>query len=170
MPNWLERAREDVVATIADDPAARGPVYVALTYPGLHAIWWHRLAHRWWQRGWHLAAQLVSMHARRRTGVEIHPGATIGRRLVIDHGMGTVIGETAVVGDDCLLYHGVTLGGRTLERGPRHPRLGNRVLVGAGATLLGAISVGDDAKVGAGALVTRDVAPGRTVIARPART
>src|SRR5262245_36964173 len=176
MLGWTSRAlgrrrralSEDVAAVLARDPAARGPTEVVLCYPGLHAIWLHRLAHPLYRRGRFLPARLLSRLGRALTGVEIHPGARIGRRVVIDHGMGVVIGETAEVGDDVLLYQGVTLGGTSLERTKRHPTVGKRVVIGAGARVLGPILIGDDARVGAGSVVTRPVAPGSTVVGVPA--
>src|SRR3954454_12339530 len=147
--------REAVQAYRERDPAARSAAEVLLCYPGLHAVLWHRMSHGLWRRRFRLAARFTAHIARWLTGVEIHPGARIGRRLVIDHGMGVVIGETAEVGDDVLLYQGVTLGGVSLDQHKRHPTLGNRVVVGAGAKVLGPIQVGDDARVGAGSVVTR---------------
>lgn len=149
--------REDLEAAVARDPATDSRVEMALASPGLHAIWAHRLSHRLWRRGARLPARVLSQAARAATGVEIHPGARIGRRFFIDHGMGVVIGETAEVGDDVMLYHGVTLGGRSLESAKRHPTLGDGVTVGAGAKVLGAITLGHGAQVGANAVVTRDV-------------
>ena len=152
--------REDLSNARTHDPAARSDVENALVYSGLHAIWSHRLAHRMWRtpalRG---PARILGQLTRFLTGIEIHPGATIGRRFFIDHGMGVVIGETAEIGDDVMLYHGVTLGGRSLERGKRHPTVGDRVTVGAGAKVLGPVHIGDDSAVGANAVVTLDVPP-----------
>jgi serine O-acetyltransferase len=170
----LARLRDDVTAVRRNDPAARGTLEIVLVYSGLHAVWAHRLTSRLWQTrpfpGARFVARLVSQLVRWLTGVEIHPGARIGRRLFIDHGMGVVIGETAVIGDDVVIYHGVTLGGRgTGPAGRRHPHLGDRVLVGAGAKVLGAVTVGDGAQVGANAVVTHDVAPGSTVVGAPAK-
>jgi serine O-acetyltransferase len=156
----LATLREDLRNARVHDPAARGDLENALVYSGLHAIWSHRLAHRMWAvpalRG---AARVLSQLTRFLTGIEIHPGATIGRRFFIDHGMGVVIGETTEIGDDVMLYHGVTLGGRSLEHGKRHPTLGDRVTVGAGAKVLGPVHIGDDSAVGANAVVTHDVPP-----------
>ena len=156
----LATLREDLRNARVHDPAARGDVENALVYSGLHAIWSHRLAHRMWAvpalRG---AARMLSQLTRFATGIEIHPGAMIGRRFFIDHGMGVVIGETTEIGDDVMLYHGVTLGGRSLEHGKRHPTLGDRVTVGAGAKVLGPVHIGDDSAVGANAVVTHDVPP-----------
>jgi serine O-acetyltransferase len=170
----IARLRDDVAAVRRNDPAARGTLEIVLVYSGLHAVWAHRVTSRLWRdAGWpgsRMLARILSQLVRSLTGIEIHPGALIGRRLFIDHGMGVVIGETAVIGDDVLLYHGVTLGGRgSGEAGRRHPRLGDGVLVGAGAKILGPVVVGDGAKVGANAVVTHDVEPGATVVGVPAR-
>ena len=148
---------EDLDAAIARDPATDSRLEMALASPGLHAVWTHRVSHRLWQAGAKLPARLLSQAARAVTGIEIHPGATIGKRFFIDHGMGVVIGETAEIGDDVMLYHGVTLGGRSLEPVKRHPTLGDGVTVGAGAKVLGAITLGHGAQVGANAVVTKDV-------------
>ena len=131
-PALRELCAEDLRIVLQKDPAARSRLEVALTYAGVHAVWLHRIAHRMWQRRWFLAARLLSAWARRHTGVEIHPAATLGRRVFIDHGMGVVIGETAVIGDDVTLFHGVTLGGTRAESGRRHPQVGDRVVIGAG--------------------------------------
>ena len=160
----LRRLTEDVRAVKERDPAARSALEVLLLYPGVHALLIHRLAHRLWRAKWRFAARLLSHLGRGLTGVEIHPGATIGRRLVIDHGMGIVIGETAEIGDDVTLYQGVTLGGTSLHRVKRHPTLMDGVVVGAGAIILGAVTVGEKARIGAGAVVVRDVPPGATVV------
>jgi serine O-acetyltransferase len=160
--------REDLAAAHRRDPAARSSLEVALTYPGLHAIWSHRVTHRMWQGGLRFPARILSQLTRALTGVEIHPGATIGRRLFIDHGMGVVIGETAEIGDDVTMYHGTTLGGTTWRQVKRHPTLGDRVLVGAGATILGPITVGADSVVGAGAVVTADAPAGSLLVGIPA--
>ncbi|MDN5760216.1 MAG: serine O-acetyltransferase, partial [Tomitella sp.] len=149
--------REDLQAARAHDPASRGDAENALVYSGLHAIWAHRLAHRMWRRPALRGPARVSAQIMRwLTGIEIHPGATIGRRFFIDHGMGVVIGETTEIGDDVMLYHGVTLGGISLARTKRHPTLGDRVTVGAGAKILGPVTIGADSAVGANAVVTRD--------------
>ena len=168
-PMVLARWQEDIRAIQVNDPAARSALEVVLTYPGFHVVQFHRLAGRLHRRGLRLPARLVSHLGRVITGIEIHPGATIGRRLVIDHGMGVVIGETAVVGDDVLLYQGVTLGGTSRARGRRHPSIGDRVQIGAGATVLGDVTVGDDARVGSGAVVVRNVPAGAVVGGVPAR-
>ncbi|MFC6719697.1 serine O-acetyltransferase [Natrialbaceae archaeon GCM10025810] len=165
----LGRVREDVRAMIARDPAASSRLEVLLTYPGMHAIWAHVLAHAFWKRGFRLTARLFSHVVRLLTGVEIHPGAMIGRRVTIDHGMGVVIGETAEIGDDVHMYHGVTLGGDTNEPVKRHPTIEGGVQIGANATLLGDITVGEGATVGAGSVLTRDVEPGATVAGVPAK-
>ena len=161
-------AREDVHTANRRDPACPGPLVVTLSYQGVHALWYYRVAHRLWRRGHHSLARLLSQHARRRTGIEIHPGAQIGRRVFIDHGMGLVIGETAVVGNDVLLFHGVTLGGTTMSHGKRHPTLGDRVVVGAGAKILGSVYIGSDARIGANAVVVKDVPNGATAVGIPA--
>ncbi len=155
--------REDIDAARQRDPAARSALEVWLTYPGLHAIWSYRVAHRLWRVGLRLPARMLSQFSRFLTGVEIHPGATIGRRVFIDHGMGVVIGETAVVGDDVMMYHGVTLGGVTAEREKRHPTIGDHCVLGAGSTVLGPITIGAHSVVGAGAVVVRD-APERSLL------
>lgn len=161
---------EDVDAALARDPAAQSRLETVLASPGLHAVWAHRLAHRLWRNpAYRLPARLLSQAARALTGVEIHPGATVGRRLFIDHGMGVVIGETAVVGDDVLMYHDVTLGGRSLRRVKRHPTVGDRVTIGAGARVLGDITIGDDAQVGANSVVTKDVPAGSVAVGIPAQ-
>ena len=161
--------REAISAYRQRDPAARSSVEVLLCYPGLHAVLWHKLSHSLWRRGLRLPARMMAHLGRFLTGIEIHPAAQIGRRLIIDHGMGVVIGETAEIGDDVYLYHGVTLGGTSSERGKRHPTLGNNVIVGAGAKILGAILIGNGARVGANAVVVQPVAAGVTVVGIPAR-
>ncbi|PPF72702.1 serine O-acetyltransferase EpsC [Rathayibacter sp. AY1E6] len=168
-PGLLALLREDVRTARERDPAARSAVEVVLSYPGVHAVWVHRVAHAWWRRGLRLPARLLSQAARAATGVEIHPGATIGRRLFIDHGMGVVIGETARIGDDCMLYHSVTLGGRSARRERRHPTLGDRVVVGAGAVVLGPLVLGSDVSVGANAVVVKDAPDGAVLVGIPAR-
>jgi serine O-acetyltransferase len=160
----LHRLAEDVRAVRERDPAARSTLEVLFLYPGLHALLAHRLAHRLWTAKWRFAARALSHVSRGLTGIEIHPGAIIGRRLFIDHGMGTVIGETAEIGDDVTLYQGVTLGGTSLQRVKRHPTLMDGVVVGAGAIILGAVTVGEKARIGAGAVVVRDVPAGATVV------
>lgn len=160
---------EDLDTALKRDPAARGRLEVALTYPGVHALWAHRLSNRFWVNGFKMIARLIQEFARLITGVDIHPAATIGRRLFIDHATGVVIGETAVVGEDCLIFHGVTLGGQSMNKGKRHPTLGNEVMVGAGAKILGAINIGEGAKIGANAVVVKDVPPGRIALGVPAK-
>lgn len=163
MRNW----RRDLVAARTRDPAARSTLEVALLYPGVHAIWAHRLAHHLWVKGHRFAGRALSQITRNITGIEIHPGATIGPGLFIDHGMGVVIGETAEIGADVTIYHGVTLGGTSLDKGKRHPTVGDRVVVGAGAKLLGPIMIGADSRVGANAVVVRDVPPKSVVVGVP---
>jgi serine O-acetyltransferase len=166
----FSRLREDIACIRERDPAARSSWEVLTCYPGLHAVLAHRFAHAAWVRGWHWVGRFVSHLARFFTGIEIHPGATLGRRVFIDHGMGVVIGETAEVGDDCTIYQGVTLGGTTLARGAkRHPTLGRGVIVGANAQVLGGFAVGDGARVGSNAVVVKPVPAGATAVGNPAR-
>jgi serine O-acetyltransferase len=167
MVSFFRSVREDVAAVFESDPAARSYFEVLIFYPGLQAVWAHHLSHWLWRHGLRLLARFVSQLARFFTGIEIHPGAEIGRRLFIDHGMGTVIGETAIVGDDVTLYQGVTLGGTGKEKGKRHPTLGNNISVGSGAKLLGNITVGDNCRVGAGSVVLRNVPPNSTIVGVP---
>jgi len=164
----FERIREDVRCVFERDPAARTTFEVLTTYPGVHAVLAHRLSHRLWNAGLRWLARVLSHVARWFTGIEIHPAARIGRRFFIDHGMGVVIGETSEIGDDCTLYHGVTLGGTSWEKTKRHPTLGNNVVVGAGAKILGPITLGDGARVGSNSVVVRDVPAGTTVVGIPA--
>ena len=162
--------REDLAAAMERDPAATSRWVVLLTSAGLHAIWLHRIAHRWWVRpGGKWPARLLAYVSRSLTGIEIHPGAHIGRRFFIDHGMGVVIGETAVVGDDVMLFHGVTLGGTSGRRVKRHPTLGDKVMVGAGAKILGDVHVGSNVKVGANSVVVKDVPTGAVATGIPAQ-
>ena len=161
--------KEDLKTIFAKDPAARNAIEVFFCYPGLHALWSHRVAHFMWKHKMRLLGRLMSHAARFVTGVEIHPGATIGRRFFIDHGMGVVIGETAEIGDDVLIYQGVVLGGTTHEKKKRHPTLGNGVVVGAGAILLGDIVIGDEARIGAGSVVVTSLEPKATAVGVPAR-
>lgn len=161
--------REDIHSVLSRDPAAHHWLQVVLFYPGLHAVWWHRAAHRLWKAGWKLTAHAVAFLARAITGIEIHPAAKIGPRLFIDHGMGVVIGETAEIGPDVTLYHGVTLGGVSLNPGKRHPTLEAGVVVGAGAKVLGAITIGANTRIGANAVVVKDVGPDRVVVGIPGR-
>ena len=165
------RLGEDIDAALREDPAATSRWIVAISYPGVHAIWAYRIAHAMWGKARWLRpwARILSQMTRFWTGIEIHPGATIGRRFFIDHGMGVVIGETAEIGDDVLMYHQVTLGGRSRGRFKRHPTIGSRVLIGAGAKVIGAITVGDDAKIGANALVVEDVPAGSIVVGIPGK-
>ena len=163
----LDYLKEDIACVFERDPAARTTLEVLTTSAGLHAIWLHRVSHRLWNLGLKWPARLLSHVSRWLTGVEIHPGATIGRRLFIDHGMGIVIGETSEIDDDCSLYHGVTLGGTTWNKGKRHPTLHNNVVVGAGAKILGPITVGANARIGSNAVVVKDVPPGATVVGVP---
>lgn len=165
----FERIKEDIQTVFARDPAAKTVWEVLFCYPGLHAIWLHRIAHFLWQHKLLFLGRLLSHINRFLTGIEIHPGAKIGRRFFIDHGMGVVIGETAEIGDDVLMYTGVVLGGTTLEKKKRHPTIGNNVVIGTGATVLGPITVGDGAKIGGGAVVVNPVPPGVTVVGVPAR-
>lgn len=164
-----ERFKEDILTIKERDPAAKNYVEIFLCYPGLHAIWFHRIAHFLYKRRWYTTARLISHLNRGFTGIEIHPGARIGRRLFIDHGMGVVIGETTEIGDDCLIYKGVVMGGTTLEKKKRHPTLGNRVVVGSNSTILGAITIGDGARIGSGSVVVKTVPPGATVVGVPGR-
>ncbi|KRE39481.1 serine acetyltransferase [Janibacter sp. Soil728] len=162
--------REDLTAAMEHDPAATSRWVVLLTSAGLHAIWLHRVAHRWWMRpGWRWPARLLAYGSRSLTGIEIHPGAHIGRRFFIDHGMGVVIGETSIIGDDVMLFHGVTLGGTSGKRIKRHPTLGDKVMVGAGAKILGDIHVGSNVKVGANSVVVKDVPTGAVATGIPAQ-
>ncbi len=165
----FRRIRDDIRSVLDRDPAARNTLEVLLAYPGLHAVWSHRVAHRLWRWRLKLLARLLSQLARWLTGIEIHPGATIGERFFIDHGMGVVIGETAEIGDDCMLYHGVTLGGTSWAKKKRHPTLGKGVVVGAGAKILGPILIGENARVGCNAVVVNDVPAGATVVGIPGR-
>jgi len=163
------RLKEEIAVVFERDPAARNTWEVITCYPGFHALLIHRLAHRLWTAGLKWLARFVSHLGRWLTGIEIHPGARIGRRFFIDHGMGVVIGETSEIGDDCTLYHGVTLGGTSWNKGKRHPTLGRNVVVGAGAKILGPIVIGDGAKVGSNAVVVKPVPAGATAIGIPAR-
>ena len=165
----LKNLREEIDTVLKHDPAARSRLEVVLCYPGFHSILFHRLAHWLWRRRWLLLGRFVSHLGRMATGIEIHPGARIGKRLFIDHGMGVVIGETAEIGDDVTLYQGVTLGGTSLHHGKRHPTLGDGVIVGSGAQILGGFTVGARARVGANAVVLAEVPPGLTVVGIPAK-
>ena len=169
IPAVLERIREDLSTACTHDPAARSPFEVLLTYPGIHALWGHRVAHDLWRSDHKLVARIVSHVNRFATGVEIHPGAAIGRRVFIDHGMGVVIGETARVGDGTLIYKGVVLGGVSLEQRVRHPQVGSNVVIGSNACVLGNIEIGDGARIGSGSVVVKPVPPGATVVGVPGR-
>jgi serine O-acetyltransferase len=165
----FSRIKEDINSVFDRDPAARSVFEVLTNYPGMHAIWGHRLSHWFWNKKLYLIARTLSTILRWLTGVEIHPGATLGRRFFIDHGMGIVIGETAEIGDDCTLYHGVTLGGTSWSAGKRHPTLENNVVVGAGAKILGPLTISADARIGSNAVVVKDVPEGATVVGIPGR-
>lgn len=165
---WV-RLQEDIDTIFKRDPAARNKVEVLLCYPGLHALFFHRMAHRCWLGGFTTLARFISHVSRMLTGIEIHPGASVGRRVFIDHGMGVVIGETAEIHDDCTIYQGVTLGGTSLEEGKRHPTLEKGVVVGAGAKVLGPFTVGEFAKIGSNAVVTKAVPANATAVGNPAR-
>lgn len=165
----FRRMNEDIEAVFNNDPAARGSLEVVFTYSGLHALWSHRVAHWFYKKRLYTLARIISQTNRFFTGIEIHPGATIGRRLFIDHGMGVVIGETCEIGDDVILYQGVTLGGTGKEEGKRHPTIGNKVVIGSGAKVLGSIKVGDYSNIGANAVVLREVPPNSTVVGVPGR-
>jgi serine O-acetyltransferase len=161
--------KEDIRTVFSRDPAARSTFEVIFCYPGLHALWCHRIAHFFWGKKWLFPGRLISHLSRFFSGIEIHPGAKIGRRFFIDHGMGVVIGETAEIGDDVLMYQGVVLGGTSREKKKRHPTLGNNVVVGTGAAILGAVTIGEGARIGAGSVVIHDVPPGATAVGIPAR-
>src|SRR4030066_1564330 len=166
--NLFSQLKEDIAVVFDRDPAARTTFEVITTYPGFHAMVFHRLANKLWRMEWKWLARFTSHIGRWLTGIEIHPGATIGRRVFIDHGMGGVVGETAEIGDDCTLYHGVTLGGTSWNKGKRHPTLRPGVVVGAGAKILGPIVIGDGARIGSNAVVVKSVPPGATAIGLPA--
>ena len=165
----FSKLREDILVVFERDPAARSRWEILTTYPGIHAILAHRLAARLWRANFKWLARFIAYLARSVTGIEIHPGAIIGRRVFIDHGMGVVIGETAEIGDDCTLYHGVTLGGTSWNKGKRHPTLEKGVVVGAGAKILGPLTIGEGAKIGSNAVVVKDVPKGATAVGIPAR-
>lgn len=162
--------KEDIRTVFSEDPAARSTVEVILCYPGLHALWLHRIAHSLWIRGYLFLGRLLSHFNRFLTGIEIHPGAKIGRRFFIDHGMGVVIGETTEIGDDVLMYQGVVLGGTSLKKGKRHPTIENNVVIGTGAKILGPVTIGEGTKVGGGSVVVKSVPPDSTVVGVPGRT
>lgn len=161
--------KSDIQTVFDNDPAARSVFEVIFTYAGLHAIWCHRIAHWFYRRRLFTIARIISQINRFFTGIEIHPGAKIGKRFFIDHGMGVVIGETCEIGDDVMLYHGVTLGGSGKEKGKRHPTVGNNVVIGAGAQVLGSIKIGDNSRIGANAVVLKEVPPNSTVVGNPGR-
>lgn len=165
----ISTIREDLANARAHDPAARGDLENAVVYSGLHAIWIHRVCHEMWKREWKASARILAQFNRFLTGIEIHPGATIGRRFFIDHGMGIVIGETAEIGDGVMLYHGVTLGGQVLTQTKRHPTIGDNVTIGAGAKVLGPITIGAGSAVGANAVVTKDVPADSIAVGIPAK-
>ncbi len=164
----FKRILQEIDAVFGRDPAARSRLEVVLCYPGFHAMLFHRLAHKLWRLNFKLTARFISSLSRFLTGIEIHPGAKIGHRLFIDHGMGVVIGETASIGNDVTIYHDVTLGGTSFEKGIRHPQIGDNVIIGSGAQLLGPIYIGDDARIGSNAVVVKDVPAGETVVGVPA--
>ena len=166
----FETIKEDINTVFMNDPAAKSTIEVILCYPGLHALWMHKIAHWFWVRNHKLIGRFTSHLNRFFTGIEIHPGAQIGRRFFIDHGMGVVIGETTIVGDDVLLYKGVVLGGTSLESKKRHPTIGNNVVVGTNAIVLGDILIGDNCKIGAGSVVTKPAPPNSTIVGIPGRT
>lgn len=165
----FSRIKDDIKGVFHRDPAARNTFEVLTNYPGLHAVWLHRISHRLWKAQWKWLARSLSTFSRWLTGIEIHPGATLGRRVFIDHGMGVVIGETAEIGDDVTLYHGVTLGGTSWKAGKRHPTLKNGAVVGAGAKVLGPIVIGENAKVGSNSVVVKDIPDGATAVGIPGR-
>ena len=165
----LQELLETVNAYLARDPAAKNPIEVLLLYPGVKAVCYHRGAHWCYEHKLMFLARMISQMGRHRTGIEIHPGAKIGKRLVIDHGMGIVIGETAEIGDDCLIYHGVTLGGTGKDSGKRHPTIGNNVLIGTGAKVLGPFKVGDNSRIAANSVVLSEIPPDSTAVGIPAR-
>lgn len=166
----FDRIKEDIDTVFSNDPAAKSTIEVILCYPGLHALWFHKIAHWFWIKNHKLIGRFLSHINRFFTGIEIHPGAQIGRRFFIDHGMGVVIGETTIVGDDVLLYKGVVLGGTSLESKKRHPTIGNNVVVGTNAIVLGDITIGENCKIGAGSVVTKPAPPNSTIVGIPGRT
>ncbi|MFC1621147.1 serine O-acetyltransferase [Candidatus Omnitrophota bacterium] len=165
----FHRIKEDIRSAIKKDPAVKSGLEVFLYYPGVHALWFHRMAHFFYAYNMHIVARAISHFSRFITGVEIHPGAKIGRRVFIDHGMGVVIGETSEIGDDTLLYKGVVLGGTALEKGKRHPTIGKNVVIGSNACVLGPVTIGDGAKIGSGSVVVKDVPSGATVVGIPGK-
>ena len=169
MRNIIHTLKEDIESVFERDPAARSALEVILTYSGLHAIWFYRLSHRLWKRKWFTLARMISQFARFITGIEIHPGAIIGKGLFIDHGMGIVIGETCEIGDHVTIYQGVTLGGTGKEKGKRHPTIGDYVVIATGAKVLGSMTIGEHAKIGAGSVVLQEVPPYSTVVGIPGK-
>lgn len=169
MFSWLKRMNEDIKVVFEQDPAARSSLEVILTYSGLHAIWFHRLAHKLYKNKLFFLARMISQISRFLTGIEIHPGAKIGRRFFIDHGMGVVIGETCEIGDNVTIFQGVTLGGTGKEKGKRHPTVKDNALIATGAKVLGSITIGENSKVGAGSVVLHDVPPNSTVVGIPGK-
>lgn len=167
--DYIKRIREEIDSYFERDPAAKSRLEIILCYPGFHAVMWYRITHKLWLRDWKLLGRWMSQFARFLTGIEIHPGATIGKKLFIDHGAGVVIGETAAIGNDVTIYHGVTLGGTSWRNEIRHPQIGNNVIIGSGAQLLGPIKVGDGARIGSNAVVVHDVRENTTVVGVPAR-
>lgn len=165
----FKRMKSDIQAVFDNDPAARSWFEVIFTYSGLHAIWSHRMAHAFYRRRWFTIARIISQTSRFFTGIEIHPGARIGNRLFIDHGMGVVIGETCEIGDDVVIYQGVTLGGSGKEKGKRHPTIGNNVVIGSGAKILGSFKIGDQSNIGANSVVLKEVPPESTVVGIPGK-
>lgn len=165
----FKRIKEDIKVVFERDPAARNIIEVLFCYPGLHAIWFHRIAHWLWTHNFRLLARIISHISRWLTGIEIHPGAKIGRRFFIDHGMGVVIGETTEIGNDVTIYHQVTLGGTSTKKGKRHPTIGNNVVIGAGAKILGPVKIGNNCKIGANSVVIKDVPPNSTVVGIPGK-
>ena len=166
---FLDRIKEDIKSAISKDPAAKSALEVILCYPGIHALWFHRLAHFFYVRKMYVTARIISHVSRFLTGIEIHPGAKIGRRVFIDHGMGVVIGETAEIGDDTILYKGVVLGGTSLEKTKRHPTIGKNVVIGSNSCVLGPITIDDGARIGSGSVVVKDVPKGATVVGVPGK-
>lgn len=165
----FQQMKSDIRTVFENDPAARGLFEVVFTYSGLHALWLHRIAHALFKRRWYSLARMVSQFSRFMTGIEIHPGAKIGKRLFIDHGMGVVIGETCEIGDDVVIYQGVTLGGTGKEKGKRHPTIGSNVVIGSGAKVLGSFTIGDNSNIGSNAVVLREVPPNSTVVGNPGK-
>ena len=166
---FLDRIKEDISSAISKDPAAKNAMEIILCYPGVHALWFHRLAHFFYARKMYVIARMISHFSRFLTGIEIHPGAKLGRRVFIDHGMGIVLGETAEIGDDAILYKGVVLGGTSLEKTKRHPTIGRDVVIGSNSCVLGPVTIGDGARIGSGSVVVKDVPKGATVVGVPGK-